>query len=114
MGGGSNADDFYTLASARQAYKNHLKVVTSRKNSINGKVGAALHLYLLLRLRGCAAGLLCLSNTVFLLKPNCASATAYGILVSITPAGPDQTSYCTGLQGGSSYCCLESDQRASV
>ena len=38
MGGGSNADDFYTLASARQAYKNHLKVVTSRKNTINGKV----------------------------------------------------------------------------
>ncbi len=43
MGGGSNADDFYTLASARQAYKNHLKVVTSRKNTINGKVrGASL------------------------------------------------------------------------
>ena len=38
MGGGSNADDFYTLASARQAYKNHLKVLTSRKNTINGKV----------------------------------------------------------------------------
>ena len=41
MGGGSNADDFYTLASARQAYKNHLKVVTSRKNSVNGKVRSA-------------------------------------------------------------------------
>ena len=38
VGGGSNADDFYTLASARQAYRNHLKVVTSRKNTINGKV----------------------------------------------------------------------------
>ena len=38
MGGGTNVDDFYTLASARQAYKNHLKVVTSRKNTINGKV----------------------------------------------------------------------------
>ncbi|CAL5228479.1 g11621 [Coccomyxa viridis] len=38
VGGGSNADDFYTLASARQAYKNHLKVVTSRKNTVNGKI----------------------------------------------------------------------------
>lgn len=42
MGGGSNADDFYTSASARQAYKNHLKVVTSRKNTINGKVTACV------------------------------------------------------------------------
>ena len=42
VGGGSNADDFYTLASARQAYKNHLKVVTSRKNTVNGKVRSLL------------------------------------------------------------------------
>jgi len=41
VGGGSNVDDFFTSASARTAYKNHLKVVTSRKNTINGKVGAA-------------------------------------------------------------------------
>ena len=42
VGGGSNVDDFFTSASARTAYKNHLKVVTSRKNTINGKVDAAL------------------------------------------------------------------------
>ena len=42
MGGdATKADDFYTLPSARQAYKNHLKTVTSRKNTVNGKVRAA-------------------------------------------------------------------------
>ena len=58
VGGGSNADDFYTLASARQAYKNHLKVVTSRKNTINGKVrGDSLVTYSLLELcESCPSG----------------------------------------------------------
>ncbi|CAL8466100.1 g5636 [Coccomyxa elongata] len=34
--GGGNPDDFYTSASARQAFKNHMKTVTSRKNTITG------------------------------------------------------------------------------
>lgn len=35
---GANVDTFFTATSARTAYKNHLKKVTSRKNSINGVV----------------------------------------------------------------------------
>lgn len=36
--GGGNPDDFYTSASARQAFKNHMKTVVSRKNTITGIV----------------------------------------------------------------------------
>ncbi len=42
--GGGNPDDFYTSASARQAFKNHMKTVVSRKNTITGVVSHACHL----------------------------------------------------------------------
>ena len=35
---GANVDTFFTATSARTAYKNHIKTVVNRKNSINGVV----------------------------------------------------------------------------
>lgn len=36
--GGGNPDDFYTSSSARQAFKNHMKTVVNRVNTITGTV----------------------------------------------------------------------------
>lgn len=37
-GSEASADNFFNSSSAKQAYKNHLKVVVNRRNTINGKV----------------------------------------------------------------------------
>jgi hypothetical protein len=39
-GSDASSDQFFNSSSAKQAYKNHLKTVVNRRNTINGKVRA--------------------------------------------------------------------------